>query len=37
MTGQEMVALSKKHTLYEWSAQAHVDPIPVSKAQGIYF
>ncbi len=37
MTGQDMVALSKKHTLYEWSAQAHVDPIPVSKAQGIYF
>ena len=37
MTGQEMVALSKKHSLYEWSAQAHVDPIPVAKAKGIYF
>ncbi len=37
MTGQEMVALSKQHSLYEWSAQAHVDPIPVSKAKGIYF
>lgn len=37
MTGQEMVALSKLHSLYEWSAQAHVDPIPVAKSQGIYF
>ena len=23
MTGEQMVALSKHHTLYEWSAQAH--------------
>src|SRR5688572_20678823 len=37
MTGQEMVALSKQHSLYEWSAQAHVDPIPVAKAKGIHF
>jgi taurine--2-oxoglutarate transaminase len=37
MTGQEMVALSKQHSLYEWSAQAHVDPIPMAKAKGIYF
>ena len=37
MTGQEMVALSKQHSLYEWSAQAHVDPIPVARANGIYF
>ena len=37
MTGPEMVALSKQHSLYEWSAQAHVDPIPVAKAKGIYF
>ncbi len=37
MTGQEMVALSKKHTLYEWSAQSHVDPIPVERSKGIYF
>jgi len=27
MTGQEMVALSKQHSLYEWSAQANVDPV----------
>src|SRR5918995_2495455 len=37
MSGQEMVALSKQHSLYEWSAQAHVDPIPMAKAKGIYF
>src|SRR5215204_5392946 len=37
MTGSEMVTLSKQHSLYEWSAQAHVDPIPVAKAKGIYF
>jgi taurine--2-oxoglutarate transaminase len=37
MTGDEIVALSRKHTLYEWSAQALVEPIPVSRAEGIYF
>ncbi len=29
MTGQEIVDLTKKHTLFEWSAQSKVDPIPV--------
>ncbi|MGA8231160.1 MAG: aminotransferase class III-fold pyridoxal phosphate-dependent enzyme [Candidatus Acidiferrales bacterium] len=37
MTGEEMVALTKKHTLFEWSAQAKVDPIPVARAKGIHF
>jgi taurine---2-oxoglutarate transaminase len=37
MTGEEMIALSKRHTLYEWSAQSKVDPIPVAKAKGVYF
>ena len=37
MTGQEMIEQSKKYTLYEWSAQSKVDPIPVAKAKGIYF
>src|SRR4051794_39918022 len=37
MTGEEIVAMSKKHTLFEWSAQSKVDPIPVSRAKGIYF
>jgi taurine--2-oxoglutarate transaminase len=37
MTGVEMVALARKHTLFEWSAQSKVDPIPVARAKGIYF
>lgn len=37
MTGEEIVALTKKHTLFEWSAQSKVDPIPVARADGIYF
>jgi taurine--2-oxoglutarate transaminase len=37
MTGEEMVALTRKHTLFEWSAQSQVNPIPVAKASGIYF
>jgi len=37
MTGEEIVDLCRRHTLFEWSAQAAVDPIPVARAQGIYF
>ncbi len=37
MTGAEMVELTKRHTLFEWSAQSKVDPIPVARAKGCYF
>jgi taurine---2-oxoglutarate transaminase len=37
MTGEEMVALCRKHSIYEWSVQTKVDPIPVARAQGIHF
>src|SRR5215217_1206405 len=37
MTGDELIALSKQHTLFEWSAQAKADPIPVARAKGIHF
>jgi taurine--2-oxoglutarate transaminase len=37
LTGDEIVALSRKHTIFEWSAQASVDPIPVARAKGVYF
>jgi taurine--2-oxoglutarate transaminase len=37
VTGDEIVALCRQHTLFEWSAQANVDPIPVARAVGIYF
>ncbi len=37
LTGDEIVELCRRHTLFEWSAQAAVDPIPVARAKGIYF
>ena len=37
MTGAEMVELCKRHTMYEWSAQSKVDPIPVARAEGVHF
>ena len=37
LTSQEIVDLSKKHTIFEWSAQGAVDPLPVSHAKGCYF
>jgi taurine--2-oxoglutarate transaminase len=37
MSGDEIVHLSKKHTIFEWSAQAAFDPIPVARAKGVYF
>ncbi len=37
MTGDEIVALTKRHTLFEWSAQSKVDPIPVAGAEGCWF
>jgi taurine--2-oxoglutarate transaminase len=37
MKGDDIVALSKKHTIFEWVAQGAVDPIPVARAKGVYF
>src|SRR5918992_4491431 len=37
MTGEEIVALTRKHTLYEWSAQSKVDPLAVARSKGVYF
>jgi len=37
LTGEEMVALTRRHTLFEWSAQGKVDPIPVARAAGACF
>ena len=37
MSGDEIVALTKAHTLFEWSAQSKVDPIPVAGAKGCWF
>src|SRR5215217_1512413 len=37
LSGEEIVELCRRHTIFEWSAQAAVDPIPVARAKGIYF
>jgi taurine---2-oxoglutarate transaminase len=37
MSGEEIVRLSRAHTLFEWSAQSKADPIPVAGAKGSWF
>src|ERR1700681_4829639 len=37
MPGEEIVDLCRRHTIFEWSAQSAVQPIPVARAKGIYF
>ena len=37
MTGQEIVDLARKHTFFEWTSQAKVDPLAVARAKGVYF
>lgn len=37
MSSREIVDLARRHTLFEWSAQNQVDPIPVAGAKGVYF
>jgi len=37
MTSAEMVALTKKHTFFSWSAQGAVNPIPMVRGKGVYF
>lgn len=37
LDGKTIVELTKKYTLFEWSAQAAVDPIPVAGAKGCWF
>ncbi len=36
MEGKEIVEQCLKHTLYTWSANNKVSPIPIEKAEGIY-
>jgi taurine---2-oxoglutarate transaminase len=33
----EILPLSMQHNFWTWSAQAHVNPIPVTRADGVYF
>jgi taurine--2-oxoglutarate transaminase len=37
LTGNEIIDLCRQHTLFEWSAQSTVEPIPMVRAKGIYF
>ena len=37
MSSREMVELTRKHTLFEWSAQGSVDPSPGAGAKGCWF
>jgi taurine--2-oxoglutarate transaminase len=37
LSAEEIVGLSRKHTLFEWVAQNAADPIPVATAKGSYF
>src|SRR5438876_4343869 len=37
MTAEEIIALTKRHTIFSWSAQAAVNPIAMVRGEGIYF
>jgi taurine---2-oxoglutarate transaminase len=37
LSTQEIVKLNKEYTLFSWSVQSSTNPIPISRAQGVYF
>lgn len=37
MPADAIIALTKKHTFFSWSAQNKVNPIPMARAEGVYF
>lgn len=37
MDADEIVRLNKEYTLFSWSVQSAVDPIPAVRAEGVYF
>jgi taurine--2-oxoglutarate transaminase len=37
LTSKEIVDLNKEYTFFSWSNQGQVNPIPVTKAEGVYF
>src|SRR5438034_5867139 len=37
LTAAEIVSLTKRHSIFSWSAQASVNPIPMVRGEGIYF
>jgi taurine--2-oxoglutarate transaminase len=36
MTSEEIVGLSRDHTLFSWSVQGAIDPIAIDHAEGVY-
>lgn len=37
LTAKEIVDLNKEYTFFSWSAQGALKPIPVTRAEGVYF
>ena len=37
MIGEEIVNLSREYTFFSWSVQSKVDPLPIVRAEGVYF
>lgn len=37
LTAQEIVQLNRQYTFFSWSVQSAVNPIPVVRAEGVYF
>ena len=37
LSAEEIVALCRQYTLYDWMAQSAADPLPVDHARGVYF
>src|SRR5258708_39257600 len=37
LTAEEIVSLTKRHSIFSWSAQASLNPIPMVRGEGIYF
>ena len=37
LTAQEIVDMNREYTFFSWSIQGQVNPIPVEKAEGVYF
>jgi taurine--2-oxoglutarate transaminase len=37
MSADEIVSLTRKHSFFSWSAQGAVRPIPMTRAEGVYF
>jgi taurine--2-oxoglutarate transaminase len=37
LTSQEIVDLNKEYTFFSWSNQRQVNPIPMVRAEGVYF